>query len=110
MLAGVSRRVKRAGVEERVVLHKCRPDEIGVKEPVDFCFCFWMAHEVPERQRFIREIAGILKPGGLFYLAEPRIHVTRKSFNATVAMAKGAGLTLVESPGVFISRAALMRK
>jgi ubiquinone/menaquinone biosynthesis C-methylase UbiE len=110
MLAGVRRQALRDGVTERVVLNQCKPDEIGVKEPVDFCLAFWMVHEVPNRERFIREITDTLKPGGLFLFVEPKFHVSNKSFEATLEIAKAAGLSLVEQPKIFISYAALMKK
>jgi ubiquinone/menaquinone biosynthesis C-methylase UbiE len=110
MLEGIRRRAKKAGVAGRIDFHLSQPDGIGVSEAVDFCLAFWMVHEVPDRERFVREIAACLKPGGLFLFVEPRVHVSKKSFNATLEIAKGAGLTLVEKPIVFFSYAALLKK
>jgi ubiquinone/menaquinone biosynthesis C-methylase UbiE len=110
MLEGIRRRAKTAGVENRIVLHQSKPESIGVNEAVDFCLAFWMVHEVPDRGRFIWEIAAHLKPGGYWLLVEPRIHVTQKSFDATLEIAKKAGLTPVERPKIFFSYAALMKK
>ena len=110
MLEGIRRRAEKAGVESRIILHQSKPDEIGVNEPVDFCLAFWMVHEVPDRARFIKEIANILKKGGLFLFVEPKVHVSKKSFNATLEIAKAAGLSVVEHPRIFFSYAALVKK
>jgi ubiquinone/menaquinone biosynthesis C-methylase UbiE len=110
MLEAIRRRANTAGVENRIILHRSQPESIGVNEAVDFCLAFWMVHEVPDRARFVKEIADILKPGGFWLVVEPKIHVTQESFNATLAIAKEAGLILVERPKVFFSYAALMKK
>jgi ubiquinone/menaquinone biosynthesis C-methylase UbiE len=110
MLAGVRRRVVKAGMQDRIVLHNCTADSIGVGEPVDFCLTFWMVHEVPDRAHFINEIAATLKPGGLWLAAEPNVHVSNKDFGQTLELAKNAGLSVIERPKIFWSQAALLKK
>ena len=110
MLEGIRRRAKKAGLVNRIEFNLSRPESIGITGAMDFCLAFWMVHEVPDRPRFITEIANILKPGGLFLLAEPKVHVSKKSFDATLEIARGAGLTLVERPKIFFSYAALLKK
>jgi ubiquinone/menaquinone biosynthesis C-methylase UbiE len=85
MLNGIRQRAVRAGVQDRIKLHQSVPDKIGIDEPIDFCLAFWMLHEVPDRRRFLNEISSALKPGGLLLLAEPRLHVSLKSFNESVS-------------------------
>ncbi len=70
MLNTLYKRALKAGVQERIKLHKCLPESIGVTEQVDFALAFWMVHEVPDQKHFLGEIAAILKPGGLLLLAE----------------------------------------
>jgi ubiquinone/menaquinone biosynthesis C-methylase UbiE len=110
MLEAVYRRAVRAGVQDRIILHQTQTDNIGITEPVDFCLAFWMVHEVMDRQGFINQIASILKPGGRLLIAEPKLHVSKVNFNATVDMAKEAGLEVIEEPRIFISNAAVMIK
>jgi ubiquinone/menaquinone biosynthesis C-methylase UbiE len=110
MLEGVHRRALKAEVQDRVRLHLSKPDKIGIEEPIDFCLAFWMVHEVPDRARFLGEIASALKPGGLFLLVEPRGHVSKESFAGTVQIAKNAGLSVVEEPKIFWSFSALLKK
>jgi ubiquinone/menaquinone biosynthesis C-methylase UbiE len=110
MLEGVRKRAEKASVAGRIKLHQAMADKIGVTEAIDFCLAFWMVHEVLDRKRFIGEIVSALKPGGLFLFVEPKIHVTKASFDASIEIAKGLGLTIVAQPKIFISYAALFKK
>jgi ubiquinone/menaquinone biosynthesis C-methylase UbiE len=110
MLEGISRRALRAGVQERIRLNQSTPDSIGISESIDFCLAFWMVHEVPDRARFLAEIAQRLKPQGLFLLAEPKFHVSGKNFNETCQIARNTGLIVMEHPRIFLSNAVLLKK
>ncbi|MBI5070941.1 MAG: methyltransferase domain-containing protein [Deltaproteobacteria bacterium] len=110
MLAGVRRRAERAGVAGRVRLHRCGPDRLGVEGPADLVLAFWMAHEVPERARFLGEVAALLRPGGHLLLAEPVLHVAAREVERTIALAEAAGLVRVTSPRIAFSRSALLRR
>jgi len=110
MLAALESRVRRAGLAERIVLHLCRPDSLGVDGPADFALAFWMAHEVPDKPRFFREIFTLLKAEGRLLLVEPKIHVAGRSFERTLAVCRETGLQLLEEPAISLSRAALMGK
>ena len=110
MLAALESRARRAGLAERIVLHRCRPDSLGVDGPADFALAFWMAHEVPDKPRFFREIFTLLKAEGRLLLVEPKIHVARRSFERTLTVCRETGLQLLEEPAISLSRAALMRK
>ena len=110
MLAGVRKRAERVGVTERVQLHQCTPDELGVDGPFDFALAFWMVHEVGRPESFLSEIYAALRPGGKLLIAEPRIHVTSKNFERTVSQAEGAGFSVLERPQVRVSRAVLLGK
>lgn len=110
MLDALERRARRAGVADRIVLHRCRPESLGVEEPVDFALVFWMAHEVPDKPRFFREIFALLKTGGRLLLAEPKFHVTLKSLERTLAVCREAGFRNLEEPAIVLSRAVLMGK
>ncbi len=110
MLEAIYRRAVRAGVQDRIILHQTKVDDIGVSGPVDFCLAFWMVHEVGDRKGFINQIASILKPGGTFLVAEPKLHVSTANFTATLNLAKEAGLQVIDQPKIFLSNAAVLRK
>jgi len=110
MLAKLKEKIRGTELEERITLHKCREDKIGVSESVDFALAFYMVHEVPDQTGFFNEIKSILKQNGRFLIVEPPFHVSRKAFEETIEKARAAGLKLVERPKVFLSKAALMGK
>lgn len=110
MLDRIRKKIRGSEIEARITLHKCGERSIGVTEPVDFALAFWMVHEVPDRKRILGEIASILKPGGRTLIAEPPIHVSRRSFEETIAIAREAGLTPAAGPKIFFSRTALLHK
>jgi ubiquinone/menaquinone biosynthesis C-methylase UbiE len=110
MLSALEKRACKAGLADRIVLHRCRPDSLGVEEPADFVLAFWMAHEVRDKGRFFSQIFDFLKPGGRLLLVEPKFHVTRKSFGLTVEACRKAGFRLLGEPSVSLSRAVRMEK
>jgi ubiquinone/menaquinone biosynthesis C-methylase UbiE len=110
MLDTLEKRARRAGVADRIVLHRCRPESLGVEGPVDFALAFWMAHEVPDKGRFFGEIFALLKTGGRLLLVEPKFHVTLRSLERTLAVCREAGFRALEEPVIALSRAVLMGK
>jgi ubiquinone/menaquinone biosynthesis C-methylase UbiE len=110
MLAGLSKRAKRAELESRIQLHVCEPDKIGVSESVDFALAFWMVHEVRQRQEFLQELYSLVKPGGKFLIVEPLIHVSGADFERTVALSQKIGFIEADRPRVAVSRAILLTR
>jgi ubiquinone/menaquinone biosynthesis C-methylase UbiE len=107
MLGFTERKVKKAAVSERVEMVQCTQDGLIVSKQVDFALSMWVAHEVADRDRFFRQIRGILKPEGRFLLAEPWFHVGKELYKAICDDAEGAGLEKISEPRVGGSRAAL---
>ncbi len=95
---------------DRIILHKCEENKIGVSTPVDFALAFYMVHEVPDQEQFFAELGSILKPAGQVLIAEPPIHVSKKAFAETIEKAQTAGFITVEEPKIFLSKAVIMKK
>jgi ubiquinone/menaquinone biosynthesis C-methylase UbiE len=110
MLDVVRERAERAGVADRIQLHKCEPDRLGVEAQADFALAFMMIHEVPDQRRLLSEIHSCLKPGGKLLMAEPKIHVPGRAFEKTVATAEEVGFRRVEQPSVRWCRAVALEK
>jgi ubiquinone/menaquinone biosynthesis C-methylase UbiE len=110
MLGALRGRAEKAGLAERIVLHRSRPDDLAVEGPADFALAFWMAHEVRDKPRFFAQIFDFLRPAGRLLLVEPKFHVTRKSFERTVEICKGAGFRLLGEPEIALSRAVRMER
>jgi ubiquinone/menaquinone biosynthesis C-methylase UbiE len=73
MLARVKRRAERAGVLDRIELHRAQPTQLGITSSGDFALAFWMVHEVPDQFAFLHEVHHMLKLGASFLIAEPMI-------------------------------------
>lgn len=96
MIEALRKRAERAGVADSIDARACTAEDIGVLEEIDVCLLFNVAHEVPDAGSLFSQIRAALKPGGVLLLAEPRFHVSRRDFQATLARAKEQGFTIVE--------------
>jgi len=113
ILAGLKRRLSRAGLLERVDLRLVAPDSMELGDlagGVDFVLAFSMVHELPAPQTFFQEVATVLKPGGGMLLGEPAPHIKSDEFENELRMADQAGFKLVERPVIRKSQAALLRR
>jgi len=110
MLDFVKRRAVKAGFGNRVRTHRCESNRIGLKAELDFALAFFMLHEVPDERAFLEELYDLLKTGGLFFLAEPKVHVSKRKFENVVQIAQSLGFTEIKRPAVRLSRALLLMK
>jgi len=110
MLQKVKDKIKGTELEERITLHKCEENKIGISEHVDFVLLFYMVHEVPNKEEFFKEIGTILNPNGQVLIVEPPFHVSKSAFEETVRKAKDLGFTDVEGPKVLFSKTVILKK
>ena len=110
MLRTLADKIKGPELKERIVLHKCEKERIGISERADFILAFYMVHEVPDQDLFFREIEAMLNTDGLVLIVEPPIHVSTKDFAKTIATARQAGLTVIDQPKILLSKAVLLKK
>jgi len=108
MLEIVTRKIKGTNLEQRVEIHKCQDNSIGLTEKVDFILAFWMVHEVPDHERLFKELKLILKPGGKMYIIEPKFHVSKNAFENMTTLIKRNGFEIIDRPKVFFSRSILL--
>ncbi len=102
-------KVARAGMLNRVRFHQCSSDSLGLDLRADFIVTFYMVHEAPDPLGLIDQICDLLAPGGLYYLSEPKFHVTGEQYGRLIAHGAKRGLTVLRESGVF-SRTAVFRK
>lgn len=110
MLDTLRKRAGKAGVASRITTLLCDENSIGTHDAVDFALAFWMVHETPEEQNFLRQVHAILKQSGKFLLAEPKGHVTLSEFKKTVSLAQESGFRHIDSPKIALSHAAVFKK
>ena len=109
MLDIIAGKIKGTESEQRIKLHKCQNDSIGLDEKTDFILAFWMVHEVPDHTSLFEELKTILKPGGTLYIVEPKMHVAGKAFEKMTSLATNAGFEITNRPKVFFSRTIMLR-
>jgi len=110
MLDVLRRRAKKAGILDRIRLHRCEPNAIGLDASVDFALAFYSAHEVPDLRRLFAEVRRLLKLNGRFLVVEPIGHVTARNFQAMLSLAEEIGLHEQGRPHVCLGRAAVLAK
>lgn len=110
MLRMVEERAIKLGLSDRVRIHLCSHDHIGLREELDFAIAFFMVHEVPDVKAFLKEIYTLLKPGGRFFVTEPKIHVGLLAFQQIIRKAQVVGFEIAEKPSVFFGRTILLKK
>lgn len=110
MLHKLREKIHGSKFENRITLHKCEENKIGVLEEIDFVLAFYIVHEVPNQEDFFNEIGVILKPKGQMLIVEPPFHVSKSAFEETIRKARNAGFTLVERPKVLLSKTAVLKK
>jgi ubiquinone/menaquinone biosynthesis C-methylase UbiE len=107
MLAFVESKAEKVGLAQRIEPRLVSQNSLGIHVQIDFALAFWMVHEVPDQNRFLEELKSLIKPGGLFLMVEPAIHVSRKMFQETEHRAQAAGFALKERPKIFMSLSGL---
>ncbi|MEW6265320.1 MAG: class I SAM-dependent methyltransferase [Thermodesulfobacteriota bacterium] len=113
MLDGLKRRAKRAGLLDRIETRQCRSDSLAAADlngRMDFVLTFWMVHEVPDIPGLMRQIHDLLKPDGLYLIAEPGFHTKAEDFEQSVSAAESAGLKGIGRPQVRFSRTGLFTR
>ena len=110
MIEKIRKKIEGTNLEQVIEVHKSDFEKIGIDEKVDFVLAFWMVHEVRNQVLFFEELITILNTDGRILIIEPKIHVSKKEFNAMISKIKECGFTIVESPKVFFSRAIVLSK
>ena len=110
MLRKLRDKLRGTELEERITLHKCEENKIGLSTNVDLIFAFYMVHEVPDQGGLFHEMESILKQNGQVFIVEPPFHVSKTAFEETIGRAGAAGLSPVGRPKVFFSRTVMLKK
>jgi ubiquinone/menaquinone biosynthesis C-methylase UbiE len=108
MLEKVRHKISGTALEQRVKLHLCKKESIGMTDKVEFILAFYMVHEVPDAEHLMREMKSILNPGGRILIIEPKFHVTKEKFDRLLDMIRSNGFTVNKGPKVFFSRSAIL--
>jgi len=113
MIAGLKRRIARAGLLERVEIRLAQPDSMGIPDlasKVDFTLAFAVVHEMPSAGRFFADVSAASKPGALLLFAEPRGHVSDALLADELEWARKAGFVEANRPSIPRSYVVLLKK
>jgi ubiquinone/menaquinone biosynthesis C-methylase UbiE len=113
MLAGLRRRVARAGLEGTVEIRQAERDRLGIDDlagQVDLVVALYVVHELQDPAAFFAEVARALKPEGALLVLEPPLHVSRGAFESSLARAARSGLVVRDRPKIGRNRAALLAR
>ncbi len=110
MLRKLRDKIQGTELQERVTLHLCENNKLGLSEGVDFVLAFYVVHEIPNQEDFFNEIKSILKPNAKVFIVEPPLHTSKRAFEETIRRARDAGLIVVDRPKIFASKTAILQK
>ena len=113
MIAGLKRRLAKAGLLERTDARLASSDSLGLQDlegKVDFALAMAVVHEMPSSSGFFAEVAQAMKPGATLLLVEPSGHVKKAAFEKELQDAAAAGLEVTDRPAIPRSQAALLKK
>jgi len=110
MLAMTKERLESRGLLARAKLIQSSARDLGLVTETRFGFAtaFWMVHEVPDVGRLFEQLRDVLEPGASLLISEPKLHVSRRAFEASVKAAVRAGFKERERPTIALSRSVLL--
>jgi len=109
MLELIKRKITGKSIEKSIILHKCTPESINVKENVDFVLMFYMLHEVPNKENLLNEVVSIINKNGLIMIVEPGL-VSKKEFNGIINFIKNNGFEETNKLRIPLSRGIVLKK
>ena len=111
MLAMTRRRLERVGLSERAAYVNSTATDLRLStdQRFEFALAFWMVHEIPNAEHFLKQVGNALEVGAPLLIAEPKVHVGRDAFEASVRVARRAGFMEIGRPGVALSRSVILQ-
>ncbi len=110
MLDLLKENISNTRYEKRIHPVKCDPDNINIKEKVDFILAFYVIHEIKDKEKLFSQLAQILKDKEKMFVAEPVFHVSRNEFEEELEAAETQGFKIIKRPKMILSRGALLVK
>lgn len=108
MLEMVRKRAEKAGLLNRLTPHLCEAEDFKLNLTFNFVNAFYMVHEVPNTEGFLKQIKELLHPEGKFFITEPVFHVTKNGFESMLDKARGVGFAAYDRPRVRFSRTVVL--
>jgi len=109
MLNFARRKIRRAGLTERVEFIQCTQNDINLTTALDFVLTMHVVHEVPDRSRILKQIRQLLKSDGRYLMAEPKGHCPTELFKTIQNEAKAVGLEVIDQPVIPFCRTSVFK-
>jgi len=105
MLAMTRQRLERAGLLERAELIQAGAHDLGLgaRGRFGFATAFWMVHEVPDQERLFKQLHEVLEDRASLLVCEPKLHVSKRAFEASVLAAMRSGFEERDRPKIALS-------
>lgn len=107
-LDALARRAARAGLADRIRLHRQDAAALRLPEPVDAAYVIWTLHEMRPLESVAGALAGLLPTGARLLVAEPKLHVPAGRYEAILEVLRTAGFVTGSPAEVGLSRAAVL--
>ncbi len=101
MLQGLSRRLEKRGLADRVTVRQCSADGLGIDDlagSMDVVLAIHVVHEMRAPAVALQDMARALRSGGRLILVEPAGHCPERVFRAELDWAARAGLARIGDP------------
>jgi ubiquinone/menaquinone biosynthesis C-methylase UbiE len=83
--------------KNRVVLHKCESESIGLNQKFDFIYAVYVVHETPDPTRTLQEMYDMLEKGSHLLIIDPKMHLSKQDFEDMLVTVKKIGFKIIES-------------
>ncbi len=110
MLDILMKRSRQKNVDHLIKPRLAATNHLNIDEKLDFVLASWMVHETGDVDHFFRQVHSILKPDGIFYMTEPKMHVDHKQFEEEIKSALESSFTVADNPSVTFSHSVVLRK
>ena len=113
MLASLSRRARRAGLDHIIEPRLCTQVDLGLEYlggGADLALAIHVVHETAYPRRFLKQCVDALRPGGRLLVIEPSGHVSEEDFESTRRLGLDVGFAEVDSQILQKSRSMVLEK
>ncbi len=107
-LDALERRAEKAGVADRIRLHRQDAAALELPEAVDAAYAIWTLHEMRPLDAVAERLAAVLPTDARLLVAEPKIHVTEHGFGRILATLRDAGFVPGQRVKVGLSRGLIL--
>jgi len=110
MLTMTKERLEGSGLLARAELIQANARDLGLgtRPRFGFATAFWMVHEVPDVERLFEQLRSVLERGAFVLISEPKLHVSKRAFEASVQAGLRMGFEERDRPKIALSRSVVL--